>query len=316
VTLEQIEIREIKMPVDISAEHPPLTLLDLWISVEETINEASKSYTHLLIHQNENIPPEVWDEIFEYIDHAHAGARESLRAPLENTLHPLHHNTEVDPAFGYPHRFDDSALKGFFGEIIAGIIAEYYVSDDEHNWEVPVYLFRTHVVAFQQLELMRQTDDWERQILGRTGDDGLAFDRDEDGHIVAWLACEAKCTGDHSSALVNDNHVKLSQAVTRPIDLLRTIDALNDYADDDYKRDWITALLNYYWENTPHYPVDRFDFSMYVYGRPPKRNPSWVSRNSHHKFYSGQRNLTCAEFHVDGVEEIIHTLYERIENNS
>jgi hypothetical protein len=304
------------MPINISAEHPAINLLDLWINVEETQNATSPSYCHLLIHQNDDIPQEVWDELFNYIDHAHAGAREALRAPLGDSLHPLQHNTEVDPAFGYPHRLGDTALKGFFGEIMAGILAENYASDGEYNWNVPVYLFRTHLVAFQQLEVMKQTDDWERQIVGRTGDDGLAFARDENGHIVAWLACEAKCTGNHSSTLVNDNHKKLSLAVNRPVDLLRTIDALSDYDNDDYRRDWITALRNFYWEDAQNSAIERSDFSMYVCGTSPQRKRSWISINIPNKHYTGGRNLSCAEFHLDGVDDIIRSLYGRMDDTS
>jgi len=300
----------------ISAEHPTLTLLDSWLGAEETRSATSPPYCHLLLRQREDVDSEVWNELFAYIDHAHAGARQALRAPLADSLHPLQHNTDVDPAFGYPHKLGDTALKGFFGEIIAGIAAEYYAGNDEHEWEVPVYLFRTHVVAFQQLELMKQTDDWERQIVGRTGDDGLAFARDEDGRIVAWLACEAKCTGNHSSTLIRDNHVKLSQAVTRPVDLLRLIDALKDYRDDDYSRNWITALRRYWWDDSRNPSVIRCDFSMYVCGACPRRNRTWIPTDAPHRGYTGRRNLTSAELHLPGVDSIIQSLYERMDNSS
>jgi len=299
-----------------SAEHPTFTLLDSWLEEEETCNATSPPYCHLFLRQRDDVDSEVWDEIYAFIDHAHEGARQALRAPLEDSLHPLHHDTDVDPAFGYPHKLSDTALQGFFGEIVAGIVAEYYVGDDEHEWEVPVYLFRTHVVAFQQLELMKQTDNWERQIVGRTGDDGLAFARDEDGRIVAWLACEAKCTRNHSSTLIKDNHVKLSQAVTRPVDLLRLIDALKDYRDDDYSRNWIAALRRYWWELSRNPSTDRCDFSMYVCGACPKRNRTWIPTGAPHRSYTGGRNLTCAEFHLVGVDNIIHSLYERMDNSS
>jgi hypothetical protein len=299
-----------------TAEHPRLALLDDWLDVMESNNGGAPSYCHLLIRQKKDVESAVWDELFVYIDHAHAGARQALRAPLEDSLHPLQHDTEVDPAFGYPHKLGDTALKGFFGEIIAGIVAEYYTGDGEHEWEVPVYLFRTHVVAFQQLEVMKQTNDWERQIVGRTGDDGIAFARDENDRIVAWLACEAKCTGNHSSTLISDNHVKLSQAVTRPVDLLRLIDALKDYRDDDYSRNWIAALRRYWWDNSRNPSISRCDFSMYVCGACPKKNRTWIPTNAPHRDYTGRRSLTCAELHMTGVDEIIRSLYERMDSTS
>lgn len=297
-----------------SAEHPLLTLLASWLDAEETANETSPPYCHLLFRQLEGVAPEAWDEIFAYIDHAHEGARQSLRAPLEDSLHPWRRGSLADPAFGYPHKFGDTALQGFFGEIIAGIVAEFYAGDDEHEWEVPAYLFRTHVVAFQQLEVMKQTGNWERQIVGRTGDDGLAFARDEDGRIVAWLACEAKCTRNHSATLIGENHEKLSQAVTRPVDLLRVIGALRDYRDDDYSRNWINALTKYYFEHTPQSTAKRCDLSMYVCGHRPQRKDTWIPTDEPHQSYSGRRKLISAEFHLPGVIDIIRSLYERMED--
>jgi hypothetical protein len=299
-----------------SAENPPLTLLESWLEVEETCNESSPLYRHLLMRQRDNVDPGMWDELFAYIDHAHEGARRALRAPLEDSLHPLDYDTDVDPAFGYPHKLGDTALQGFFGEIIAGIVAEYYTGDNEHEWKVPVYLFRTHIVAFQQLELMKQTRNWERQIVGRTGDDGLAFAIDDDGRIVAWLACEAKCTRNHSSTLIRDNHQKLSQPLTRPVDLLRLIDALMDYRDDVYSRKWIAALRRYWWKLSRDSSAERCDFSMYVCGTCPERNSTWISTDTPHRSYTARRNLTCAEFHLVGVDRIIRALYERMDTNS
>jgi len=57
-----------------SAEQPPLTLLDSWLETEENCGGASPRYCHLLIRQKEDVDPEVWDELFAYIDHAHTGA--------------------------------------------------------------------------------------------------------------------------------------------------------------------------------------------------------------------------------------------------
>jgi hypothetical protein len=295
-----------------SAEHPPLTILDAWLDEKKTNNKTSPPYCHLLLKQKNKPTSTIVKELYAYIDHAHAGARQALRAPLGESLHPLHHNTSDDPAFGYPHKFNDTTLQGFFGEIIAGIIAEYYIKNDKSEWEVPVYLFRTHIVAFQQLEQMKQTGEWKRHIVGRTGDDGLAFKRDKKGNIIAWLACEAKCTRNHSSNLISDNHKKLSQPISRPIDLLRVIDALNDYCDDDYRQKWIAALTRYYWE-TSNISV-RCDLSVYVCGHEPTRGKSWVPVNNHHKSYTGQRELTAAELHLPEIEKFIKSLYEMMDN--
>nr|MBP7321433.1 hypothetical protein [Deltaproteobacteria bacterium] len=299
----------------VSAEHPRLRLLNSWLTVEKTHNKKSPRYCHLLIRAKRTVTQPELDELFTYIDHAHDGARQSLRAPLENSLHPLHYDTEIDPAFGYPHKLGNIALQAFFGEIIAGIVAEYYAGDGEYEWKVPVYLFRTHVIAFQQLEYMKQTDEWSRQVIGRTGDDGLAFALNKDGDIIAWLACEAKCTRDHSSQLISDNHEKLSQAVTRPIDLLRLIDALKDYRDDKYSRTWISALQKYWWQYASRKLSVRCDLSVYVCGDCPKLRKTWIPTDSPHERYTGMRELTSVEFHCPGVHILISSLYERMDGS-
>lgn len=296
-----------------SAKLPDLTLLDSWLNGYETVDNNSPLYTHILFQELDDVPDEFWDELFAYINHAHEGARQKLRKPLGDTLHPLHHGTKVDPSFGYPQKFGDAALQGFFGEIVAGIIAEHYVGNDDIEWEVPVYLFRTHVVAFQQLENMKQTDDWERQIVGRTGDDSLAFMLNENSQVVAWLACEAKCTRNHSSQLIADNHEKLSQNIKRPIDLLRLISALEDYKNDKYVRNWINALRDFYWTIENGGSVKRCDLSVYICGKLPKRSDSWIDPDTPNSEYSGNRDLTAAEVHLPKVSGLIKSLYSRME---
>ena len=309
------QVRRLKvMSNKTSAKLLDLTLLDSWLGASGTTSNDTPPYTYLLFKELDDVPDEFWDELFKYINHAHEGARQALRKPLGDTLHPLHHGKDKDPAFGYPQKFGDTALQGFFGEIVAGVIAENYVGEDDINWEVPVYLFRTHVVAFQQLEYMKQTDNWERQIVGRTGDDGLAFIRDDDNKIVAWLACEAKCTRNHSAGLIADNHEKLSQSIKRPIDLLRLIDALEDYKNDKYARNWIKAIRDYYWADINKNSVERCDLSVYICGQLPERNDSWIVTDNPHSQYTGDRELTSAEVHLPKVSELIKSLYSRMES--
>ena len=301
------------MNKNLSAKLPDLPLLDSWLDADETADNDSPPYTHLLFKELDDVPTECFDELFKYINHAHEGARQMLRAPLGESLHPLHHGTKIDPAFGYPHKFKDTVLQGYFGEILAGIIAKNYLGDEDVVWEVPVYLFRTHVIAFQQLEYMKQADDWGRQIVGRTGDDGLAFIRDENNHIVAWLACEAKCTRNHSASLIADNHKKLSQTIKRPIDLLRVISALKDYKDDAYARNWIEALRKYYWTCTKGNLAERYDLSVYICGQLPKRDNSWIDTDKPPSDYVGNRVLTAAEIHLPKVSDLIKSLYSRMD---
>ena len=141
--------------------------------------------------------------------------------------------------------------------------------------------------------------------MGSRGVDG-SCSSDVDGRATSpWLACEAKCTRNHSSTLIKDNLAKLSQAVTRPVDLLRLIEALKDYSDDDYSRKWMASLRRYWWELSKKSSADRCDFSMYVCGICPRKKSAWIPTSGPHKSYTGRRTLTCAEFHLIGVDDII-----------
>ena len=130
------------------------------------------------------------------------------------------------PPLRYPDDLATTTLQGYLGEVFAGLIAENF---DPHHlaWSVPAFLFRTHSVAAQTLERRRQLGGPATPIPGRTGDDALAFAKDPDGRIVAWLFGEAKCTHDHDSALINAGHEQLSAAVYRPVDLTALIDILH-----------------------------------------------------------------------------------------
>ena len=295
-----------------SAQKPPLTKLHEWFTSLRTDDE--KNYLHILLKELSNIPDVVWEELLVYIDHAHEGARSSLRTPLGESLNPIMHGTKNDPAYGYPHKLNIITLQGFFGEILTGIIAENYEMFGSAAWEVPVYLFRTHITAFQQLEEIKQTNEWQKMILGRTGDDGLAFERDGGGNINRWMACEAKCTSSHNSGLINDNHEKLAHSsAIKPIDLLRTIEALQDYVDDKFSQDWIESLRKMYFEKKK---IDRCDLSVYVYGKRPVQKKTWIPTNKPHKNYTAKRKLTATEVHITDLVAKIQNLYNRMDQES
>jgi len=292
-----------------SAKKPSITKLHEWLK-DCRANDGGK-YLHILLTEHSHIPDEVWDELFTYINHAHEGARSALRTPLGESLNPIMHGTKIDPAYGYPHKFNIVALQGFFGEILTGIIAENYEMFGSSAWEVPVHLFRTHVTAFQQLEEMKQSDNWGKMIFGRTGDDGLAFERDENGKIIRLVMCEAKCTSSHSSKLINDNHEKLSKSIVpKPVDLSRAIEALQDYVDDKYSQDWIEALRGLYFEEENK---ERCDLSVYVCSKFPVKEKTWISPDKPHESYTAQRKLTSVEIHIIDLQDKIRGIYARME---
>src|SRR5258708_32598268 len=103
-------------------------------------------------------------------------------------------------------------------------------------WEVPLY------TTFAMASLLRQTGRIAHTIFGRTGDDCLAFQLDNQGRILRSLYCEAKCTAGHSPKLISDAHEKVSKAVL--VDIPRVIEVLQDSSEPDAPQ-WIDALRQF-----------------------------------------------------------------------
>jgi hypothetical protein len=116
-----------------------------------------------------------------------------------------------DPALKYPCRLHTTVLKGYFGEVFAGLLAENIPVAGRTDWEVPAFLFRNHRLAFHQLERYRQAGQLPGPMPGRLGDDCLGFRRNARGTIVAVLYCESKCTAGHDSTMIADAHKEAVQ---------------------------------------------------------------------------------------------------------
>lgn len=163
-----------------------------------------------------------------------------LRRHLQS-LDPLGASVVETSPVPYPGALGLQTLKGYFGELLAGVCAELFRPFDGGPWKVPAYLFRFDIVAFQELERIRQGQPVKVAIPGRPGDDCLAFRRAADGHISATLICEAKCTHDHDAGMIADAHTKVSDTLRTPVDLPQLIEILGARSDDD-SRSWANAL--------------------------------------------------------------------------
>ncbi len=283
-----------------------------WLSNEITESE-DKRYRHRLLKEKPGCRDDVFDKLKEFVQNAHEDARRYLRKPLES-LDPLEQLSASDPANGYPELLYIDDLKGCFGEIFAGLIAEHF-SPLGHTWRVPAFLFRFHLVAFQMLEKKRQTGEKATKVLGRTGDDCLAFQLGSKGQIVRSLVCESKCTKDHSSNSISKAHEKVSEDNPRPVDIRQIIDILED-RDDPESAKWIDPLSqlllrdsNELRDSSSGY--ERCDFVCYVCGRSPRLGDrkTWMSTTESHEKYTGERRLEAVETHLNDVDGLVREIY-------
>jgi len=277
----------------------------LWTKVSVS---SDKHYRHRIIKENPSKRNQIISELTEYIQKAHEDARNRLRKLAQNPLDPLGFIPKEDPSKGYPEQLHMKTLKGYFGEIFAGFIAEFFSPFGIDNWNIPAHLFRFHLTEFQQLEFMRQTGKKAKVRPGRTGDDCLAFQMNNQGKIISSLYCEAKCTAGNSAKMIGDAHKKVSESVI--VDIPQVVEILQDSNDPDTAI-WINALLRLQFEE-PSIEYERYDLVSYVC-RPPARNEQWFPVDEPHVNYTGGRKLEAVEAHIPNIDELVRTVYGKEE---
>ncbi|WP_458411890.1 hypothetical protein ACNQFZ_13650 [Schinkia sp. CFF1] len=285
-----------------------ISSLTSWLKNDELMN-VDKQYNHNLIREDSIARVDVLEELKPVIRTVHDDARYKIRKFLRDNLDPLEEwDDDLDPAEGYPEVFDLTTLKGYFGEFFSGLIAENFPLFGESRWQVPVFPFRWHNTAFDQLEMLHQTGQMKKAIVGRTGDDCVAFVLEDDS-IIKILFLEAKCTATHDSAMIADAHTKISNANLIPVELMRIVEILQDYKTNQTARKWIEALRQLYRTKSG---FERYDCVSYVCGQTPKRPKtklSWISRKEPHPNYTAGRKLAAVEVHLTDVDNLIKDVY-------
>ncbi|MDZ8136459.1 MAG: hypothetical protein RM049_14305 [Nostoc sp. DedQUE04] len=279
-----------------------------WLS--NSVSESEdKQYTHRLLREDKSQRDIILNELTLIVQKSHEDARYRLRKLAGNSLTPFEDSSETDPSIGYPDRLNIISRQGYFGEIFSGIIAENFALFGQDDWEVPAFLFRFHLVEFQQLEFINQTEEIAKKRPGRTGDDCLAFLRNSEGVIIASLVCEAKCTTNHYTEMIAEAHKKASEPHIKPVDTPQIIDILQDY-DDPFLFAWVNSLRVLWLE-----PVDknyeRCDLISYICGKHPVINPTWISPDKPHEEYTAGRRLEAVEIHLHEVENLVTTVYSQ-----
>ena len=276
--------------------------IHFWLS--DSLTESNnKRYRHRLLQENLKRRKLIIDELKSYVNIAHEDARQHLRELAGTSLDPLEGYS--DPSKGYPEILHPTTLKGYFGEIFAAIIAENFAPFEEDNWKVPAFLFRFHLVEFQQLESLRQTGGEAKKRTGRTGDDCLAFKLNDDGKIIQVLYCEAKCTTKHFSNMIAEAHKKVSESEI--VDILQIIEILKE-KNDAASQMWIDALRQI--RLFPNY--ERYNLVSYICGEFPKRGQTWMTTDKPHLEYKSKQRLESVEIHLSNVDALIQEVYGRV----
>ncbi|ESY90331.1 aminotransferase [Mesorhizobium sp. C277A] len=166
---------------------PPQELLDEWL---EPFPSVEGQYGHTLLEQLIPSDDHVRAGLTPYFESAHLDARTCFHEFASISLHP--DDGESGCNAQYPNALPPISRRGLFGEVISGLVTQAYSFVGEHEWLLPVFLFRNHEDARQYLFQLVRDPARQRQVQGRKGDDFIAICVDEDGKVTRFIAGEAK----------------------------------------------------------------------------------------------------------------------------
>jgi hypothetical protein len=296
----------------------PLPLLNAWL-VDQGVAVPHARYRLRLWRE----APEAFDPIRgpleQYISEALDDARQHLRHGFEETLSPFN-DPATDPATNYPARLNRQTLMGYLGETLAVLAVEHWGASGHDDWVVPVMLFRFHTTEIQHLGEINSRiragqqhnpDDEAEKRPGRTGDDALAFRRDNQNVITDFIALEAKCLRGNSNSKIEDAHAKLNKGVPPPSGINELISILSGYPEPEAAA-WQEALLKFYvdgYKASTHH--DGVAYATAYVKKPPR--VAWLPIEHPHEAYTvANRRLEGMEFQFSDVRTLVDKLYRGV----
>jgi hypothetical protein len=180
---------------------PPKAALNKWL---EESNTCEEEFGHLLLSQKAKSNGAIVNALRPYFESAHLDARRVFHDYIGTSLHPDADAVGGVPVIQYPGSLPTSAKRGLFGEVLAGLVTQSYVFVGEHEWAVPVFLFRNHETARDYLYKLARHPDKASQTFGRFGSDFIGLVINEDGEVTRFIAGESKWRKLLSGSAVND----------------------------------------------------------------------------------------------------------------
>jgi len=92
----------------------------------------------------------------------------------------------------YPNCLPAITRRGLFGEVMSGMMTEALEFIGEHEWIVPIFLFRNQEDVRQYIYTLSRDPSRTREVYGRKGDDFIGIVIDDEGKVTRFIAGEAK----------------------------------------------------------------------------------------------------------------------------
>lgn len=291
----------------------PISFTDWLIDALPISNVPERKYRHRRLDEKQELREQILPRLRDAVQQSLEDMKRALVNPMLSSLDPLQLNQTVTVADLYPHELPLKTKMGYFGEFMAGLLCVEFEVFGESDWEVPAYLFRWHEPAIRYLERIRKEEIPEpsREVYGRQGDDCLVFRRDDNGEIISFVVCEAKCLSEHDSTAVREAHRKLSKPGNVAEDRIQVIKILEErqrHRPEPDLQKWIDALHVMEFRAASS-ECERYDMVCYVYGKPPARQRCWIPRDAPHDAYQGGRDLEAIEVYLDQVGELVLKVY-------
>lgn len=177
----------------------PGTALDKWL---EQYPSEEGNYGHLLLEQVGANDKSLVKELRPYFESAHEDARQYFHELIGMDLHP--EPSAPGAHAEYPRCLPITARRGLFGEVMAGLITEHYRFIGDHDWKVPIFLFRHHEDVERYLFALARDPSLVREVFGRFGSDFIAIAMAKNGDVHRYLAGEAKWRKDLTESAANN----------------------------------------------------------------------------------------------------------------
>ena len=166
---------------------PPIDALEEWLTEYPSVNGR---YGHLLLEQTGESNQDLIAALRPYLESAHLDARHHFHEEIGIDLHPDADDQGAHAQF--PGCLPTTARRGIFGELMAGLVTESYPFVGDHEWIVPVFLFRYHEDVRAYMFALARDPERARQVWGRFGNDFIGIALDDDGSVARIIAGEAK----------------------------------------------------------------------------------------------------------------------------
>ena len=305
---------------------PPKDTLAAWLN--DYPSEVG-NFGHLLLEEQDETYPAIADDLIGYFKSAHLDARQCFHKLARISLHPDAGDAACDAQ--YPNSLPLTTLKGLFGEVMCGMMAESFEFIGKHEYLIPVFLFRNHEDAGQYIYTLSRDRTRTREVLGRKGDDFIGIVVNQEGRVTRFIAGEAKWRGTWTPSAVktvmlgekivdpDDNTKRIHNGkgvwyeVNRglPVPLgLEQLHTILDECEPDKFASVIASLDRILARRNPD-PVERTDLIILAGGSAPKREAmhSLIPWDVVPEEYTAGRDLQIVELLFSNGDDLIKAIY-------